>query len=75
MVFPLRRKLDNTLCQHGIGYFNEAADIGTIHIIDVSVGFGPPIHTGLVDILHDILQSAVHFFSRPWKPHAVLGHF
>ena len=41
--------LVDTLCKHGVGHLHEARDIGSLDVVDVTVGLCTILHTLLVD--------------------------
>ena len=62
----------NTLCHHGLGNLHESGNVCALHIVYISVGLGTVLHAVLVDVLHDGVQTAVHFFSCPAQSLRVL---
>src|SRR5271166_3827867 len=66
--------LHESLVKHGIGDFQEAADVGAVHeIAGGPVGLGG-LEAGPVDGDHDLVQPIVHFLAGPVQPGAVLRH-
>src|SRR5579864_8782718 len=69
-----RYQLDQTLVQHGIGYFQEAADVGAVdQVAGRAVLVGGPVAV-VVDRDHDLVQTIVDLGSSPAEPGAVLRH-
>ncbi len=66
---------DDSLGEHGIGHLEEAPDVGTFDIIDISIIFLAVLLAGLMDIFHDGMESCIHFFTGPGQAHGILGHF
>ena len=61
--------------QHNISHLDKGGDVGTgYQIVGVSIFFSVGLGI-LVDVGHDILQFAVHFFKRPLQALRVLCHF
>src|SRR6516164_5056379 len=72
---PESAGLDEPLIQHGIGDFQEAADVGTVHEIAWrSVRLGCLV-ARIVDGDHDFMQTIVNFLAGPVQPCTILGHF
>ncbi len=63
------------MCQHGIGHFHKAGDVGAVDIIHEAAAFMPVLQAGFVDIGHDVVKVLVHFFGRPRHAQRVLAHF
>ncbi len=57
--------LDNTLRHHGLSHLHETGDVCTLHVVDVTIFFGTVLHAIFVDVLHDVVKLAVHFFGTP----------
>lgn len=64
-MFALFEILNDSLCHHGFGYFHETCDVGSFHIVDVSVRFGSVFYTLSVNVAHDLVQTLVNFFGTP----------
>ena len=58
-------ELSNALCHHGASYLHEAGNIGSLHIVDVTVGLCAIFHAVLMDVVHDGVQAIIDFFSSP----------
>ena len=58
-----------------MSYFHKSGNVGTLHIINVSVGFRAVFHALCMDAVHDCMEFFVHFGSTPAKVHCVLRHF
>lgn len=66
--------LQNPLCQHRIGYLDEARDIRTFDEIPIATVFDRGILRIVVDIDHDLTQLGIDLFECPGESHAVLCH-
>src|SRR3990167_4778580 len=64
-------RLDHALGQHGLGDLDEASDIGPLHIVDAAILLAM-VHAGVVDVLHNAVQTLVHFAGGPVQTHRVL---
>lgn len=67
--------LDDALAHHCIGYFHEACDVCSLHVVDVAVGFSAVFNALGVDILHDRVETRVYFLFTPLEVFCVLAHF
>ncbi len=72
-TFSLLASLHHPLRHHGVGYFHEAGDIGSFHVVDVFSVFAMR-HALLVNIAHDLVQPLVHLLVTPRYMHRVLRH-
>ena len=61
--------LYDTLCEHCIGNLHEAGNVGTLDVVDLTVGLGTVLNSGVVDVAHNAAQTLVDFFSAPAEPH------
>ena len=66
--------LHYALCHHGIGHFHETCDIGSLDIVDVSVGLFAILDTLFMDVVHNLMELLVHFCFAPAQSHRVLCH-
>ena len=69
-----RLSLHKALIQHGVGYFQEAADVGAVHQIARRAVFLGRFEAVLVDGDHDLVQTIIYFLASPVQPRAVLRH-
>src|SRR4051812_41420459 len=60
--------LDKALVEHGVGYFQEATDVGAVHQIARRAVFLGRFVAVLVDGDHDVVQTLVHFLASPAQP-------
>src|SRR5690554_742166 len=65
---------DHALGQHGVGYLDEAGDVGALDVIDVTILALAIALTGRVDGLHDGVQAGIDFAIGPLHAHGVLAH-
>ena len=72
-VFTIRS--DDSLPHHCVGHFHESCNVGTFHIIDITVIFSTIFYALGMDVTHDLMEMFVHFFGTPGDMHCVLGHF
>ena len=54
--------LYNALSHHGLGHLHEACNVGTLHVVDLSVGLCAVLHAVFVNVLHYELQTVVYLF-------------
>ena len=66
--------LYDSLCHHSFGYFHEACNVRTFHIVDILILFSV-FDTLLVDSAHDLMQFVIDFGSCPRNMHGILSHF
>ena len=57
--------LEDALCHHGLCYFHEACNVGSLDVVDVAVGFGAVLDAVLMDILHNPKELGVDFLCLP----------
>ena len=60
--------------EHRICDLDEAGDIGTGEVVDMSIAFAE-FDTALVDIAHCVLEQFFQFVFGPGDTRAVLTHF
>src|SRR3989344_1356670 len=72
---PGRATADAAERQHRIGDFLEAGDIGTLHIIDITVALVAMGQAAFVDAVHDVLEHLLQLTLAPAATTAVLAHF
>ena len=63
-----------TLCQHSIGYFDKTGNVRTVDIVYFIADFAV-FQAGFVDVVHDVEQALVDFFTGPRQADGVLAHF
>ena len=73
--FLQRESLHKSLVQHGIGYFQEASDVGAVDEVAGRAVFLGRFEAVAVDVDHDFVQAVIHFLARPGQARAVLSHF
>ena len=61
----IMKYLKDTLCHHGFCNFQEACNICTLNIIDVSIRFGTIFHAIVMNIVHYVVQLLVNLFTTP----------
>ena len=61
--------------KHSLSHFHKASDVGTLHIVDISVGLRAVFDALLMDIAHDGMQTCVNLIGRPGNMHGILSHF
>src|SRR5215467_9886625 len=74
-LFRRKEQLHQTLIQHRVGYFYEAADVGAVHQVAGRAVFLGRFVTVLMDGDHDLVKTVVDFVPGPAQACAVLGHF
>ena len=67
--------LHNSLCHHRLRHLHEASDIGTLHVVDITIWFFAILHTLSMNGVHDTMKFFVHFLGRPTEVHGILTHF
>jgi len=60
-----RRRSYDPVCQHGVGDFDEAADVGAIDVIDHAVSCAAILQALGMDLFHDGLELFVDFLAGP----------
>ena len=55
--------LHNALSHHSLGNLHKASYVGTLYVVNVTVGLCTVLHAVLVDVLHDPEQLSVNFLS------------
>lgn len=66
---------DDALLEHRIGHFHEAADVGSLDVVDEAVVFKTVIDADMVDRLHDRMEPTVDFRGGPGESQGILAHF
>src|ERR1022692_462662 len=76
---PIHLRFDESLhkplIQHGVGYLQEAADVGAVYQVAGRAVFLGRFVAIAVDGDHDFVQTVVYFLAGPAQARAVLGHF
>ena len=65
--------LDYTLSHHGVCYLEEACDVGTLHVVDVTL-LAAVLYASLVDVEHDLVEHVVNLLCAPLEVLSVLSH-
>src|SRR5205085_501803 len=65
---------DQPLVHHRVRDFQEAGDVGAIHIVSGRAVLLGGAVTDLVNGSHDVEEPGIDFFPRPGDAHAVLRH-
>ncbi len=65
--------LHHSLRQHGIRYFDKAANVCSFYIVNV-VALLAIFLTGVVNVVHNKVEPFVYLLFGPIVPHAVLRH-
>lgn len=69
------KQLSNaSLVEHGVSNLDEASNVGTLDVVN-ELTFLTILSALFVNLEHDVLESAIDFFSLPAKSDGVLGHF
>ena len=71
----MRKGSDDALAHHCVCYLEEASDVGTLHVVDVTVSLCTVLYAVLVDVGHDHMEHLVHFLCAPLEVFGVLSHF
>ena len=66
--------LYDALRHHGVGHLHKSSDVGTLHIVDVTICFSAIFYALLVDGRHDVVQTLVYLLSSPTQTEGVLRH-
>src|SRR5690554_2985286 len=66
---------DYVLGQHGVGYLDEAGNVGALDVVDVAVRALAVALARRMDGLHDGVQAGIHLAVAPLHAHGVLAHF
>lgn len=68
MIYGLYDLHAYALCHYGLGDLEESSDVGSLDVVDVSVGLGAIFHAVLVDVVHDAVEVVVNLLASPAKP-------
>ena len=63
MCVEIHIDLYDSLCHHRFGYFHEARNVCSFHIVDI-LAFFSVFDTLLMDRAHDLVQPAIDFGRR-----------
>src|SRR5690606_15575063 len=65
LLLKILELLYDALCQHGIGYFHKAGNIGSFHVIYITILLATILNARFMNIVHDLMQLGIHFFPSP----------